>query len=138
MDRSDIPYFKGASRGIISPPIVSVFQGHGKDGLGDSELLDRSDIPAHGEEHAIFKIIELVKAHPNEIEFLMLGPLTNLAMAVRLDPSIIPLIKRVCIMGGTDTATGNETSAAEFNFYCDPEAAAIIFEAFSTSESSKL
>jgi purine nucleosidase len=55
-------------------------------------------------------------------------------MAVRLDPSIIPLIKRVCIMGGTDSATGNESSAAEFNFYTDPEAAAIVFEAFSKAE----
>jgi purine nucleosidase len=79
-------------------------------------------------------MIEIIKSLPNECEVLCLGPLTNLAMAIRLDPSIIELTKKVCIMGGTNSAKGNDSSAAEFNFHIDPEAASIVFDSFADCE----
>ena len=131
---SEIPFFKGAEQGIISPAVAEGYPGHGKDGLGDSELFDRSNIPKVSEGHGALKIIELVKAHPGEVELLCLGPLTNLALAIRLEPTLVSLIKRVFIMGGTHSALGNDSSAAEFNFCSDPEGAAIVFDSFADSE----
>lgn len=76
-------------------------------------------------EHAVDFIVRAVKAHPNEVTFFALGPPTNLAMAVRKHPEIIPLIKRVIYMGGAVDVPGNSTPAAEFNWWFDPEATKI-------------
>jgi inosine-uridine nucleoside N-ribohydrolase len=66
-----------------------------------------------------------VKAHPNEVSIFALGPPTNLALAVRKDPSIVPLVKRVVYMGGAIDVRGNSSPAAEFNWWFDPEATKI-------------
>ena len=83
-------------------------------------------------------MIELIKENPHEIELLAIGPLTNIAMAIRLDPSIPSLLKKVYVMGGTDSAVGNESHAAEFNFYADPEAAQIVFSSFQDFETTRI
>ena len=75
--------------------------------------------------HAVNFIIEQVKRYPHEVTVLAIGPCCNLAMAVRMAPEIIPLIKRVVYMGGAFTVPGNTTPAAEFNWWYDPEAAQI-------------
>lgn len=75
--------------------------------------------------HAVNFIIEQVKRYPHEVTILAIGPCCNLAMAVRMAPEIIPLIKRVVYMGGAFTVPGNTTPAAEFNWWYDPEAARI-------------
>lgn len=63
----------------------------------------------------------------------MLGPMTNLAMAVRLDPSIAKKVKKLVFMGGTSKGKGNISPCAEFNFFADPEAAHIVLESFQVS-----
>ncbi len=73
-------------------------------------------------------IIEMVHKYPHEVTLIPVGPLTNIALAVSKDPSIVPLVKDVVIMGGSITG-GNVNGAAEANIYGDPEAAAIVFNA---------
>jgi inosine-uridine nucleoside N-ribohydrolase len=73
-------------------------------------------------------IIELVHKYPHEITLVPVGPLTNIALAVSKDPSIVPLVKDIVIMGGSITG-GNVNGAAEANIYNDPEAASIVFNA---------
>ncbi|HEY8345255.1 MAG TPA: nucleoside hydrolase [Bacillota bacterium] len=76
--------------------------------------------------HAVNLIIDILLSAEEEITFVALGPLTNLAMAIRLEPRIIPKIKRIVLIGGS-YGFGNITPAAEFNIYADPEAAHIVF-----------
>jgi purine nucleosidase len=73
-------------------------------------------------------IIEMVHAAPHEITLVPVGPLTNIALAVSKDPSIVSLVKEVVIMGG-GISGGNVNAAAEANIYNDPEAAQIVFQA---------
>lgn len=71
-------------------------------------------------------IIDTVHNHPGQVSILSLGPMTNLALAVRLDPSIVSLIREVIVMGGSYNV---QNSAPEFNMRCDPEAAEIVLHA---------
>jgi len=75
--------------------------------------------------HAVNFIVESIKKYPNEISLFVLGPCTNVALAVKTHPEIIPLVKQVFFMGGAIDIRGNTTPAAEFNFWFDPESAKI-------------
>ncbi len=81
------------------------------------------------DENAVAWLIDTIKANPDEVTILAVGPLTNLALAIRTDPAIIPLIKRIVYMGGAVEVPGNVTPAAEFNWWFDPEAARIVVRA---------
>jgi inosine-uridine nucleoside N-ribohydrolase len=81
------------------------------------------------DEHAVDFIVRSVKAHPNEVTIFALGPPTNLALAIRKNPEIVPLVKRVIYMGGAIDVPGNSTPAAEFNWWFDPEATRISLRA---------
>jgi purine nucleosidase len=70
----------------------------------------------------------MVHRYPHEITLVPIGPLTNIALAISKDPSIIPLVKEVVLMGGSITG-GNVNAASEFNIHSDPEAASIVFNA---------
>ena len=99
---------------------------HGTDGLSDQG--DRY-APRHRQAqdaHAVDAIIEQVRHTPN-IAMVTLGPLTNLAMAVRKAPDIVDHVSRLVIMGGAGCTYGNVTPAAEYNIWVDPEAARIVF-----------
>jgi inosine-uridine nucleoside N-ribohydrolase len=99
---------------------------HGKNGLADVELPApkcKAD-PRFGPD----LIVELIHKYPHEITLIPVGPLTNIALAVSKDPSIVPLVKDIVIMGGSISG-GNVDGAAEANIYGDPEAAAIVFNA---------
>ena len=78
------------------------------------------------DKHAVNFIIDTVRANPGQITIAAIGPCGNLALAVRMAPDIVPLIKRVIYMGGAFFQPGNTTPAAEFNWYFDPEAARIV------------
>jgi inosine-uridine nucleoside N-ribohydrolase len=80
--------------------------------------------PARGD--AVDFIVKQVKRHPHEVTVLEIGPATNLAVAVRKHPEIVPLVKRVIYMGGAFDVPGNTSPAAEFNWWFDPEAARIV------------
>lgn len=93
---------------------------HGADGLGG---IDLPRVQLHGG-HVSEKVIwETLRAHPREITFVALGPLTNLSRVLARDPSIAELIGEVVVAGGTVQGHGNATPVVDFNFYCDPRAA---------------
>ena len=124
-NRCDIPVAAGAQHPLLQKLITAEFW-HGKNGLANIELP-----PSNCKVDSRWGpdlIIELVRAAPHEITLVPVGPLTNIALAVEKDPSIVPLVKEVIIMGGSITG-GNSTAAAEANIYNDPEAAQIVFQA---------
>jgi inosine-uridine nucleoside N-ribohydrolase len=75
------------------------------------------------DKHAVDFLIDTIKANPGQVTVMPIGPCTNLAVAIRMAPEIIPLIKRIVYMGGAFDTPGNTTPAAEFNWWFDPEAA---------------
>ena len=100
---------------------------HGLDGLGDSDI----PFPTRTieDEHAVNALIRLANENPGELTLVAIGPLTNLAMAVRLDPDLPSKFKNFYIMGGAYLAKGNTPIVtAEYNIYQDPEAASIVFD----------
>jgi purine nucleosidase len=96
---------------------------HGRDGLGDQNYPPPKRVAEQG--HAVEAIIETVRANPG-LTLVTLGPLTNVALAVSRDPAIAPMIGRCVVMGGNPCCEGNVTPAAEYNIWCDPEAARIV------------
>jgi inosine-uridine nucleoside N-ribohydrolase len=124
-NRCDIPVAAGAQHPLFQKLITAEFW-HGKNGLANVELPPSKCTvdPRFGPD----LIIQLVHASPHEITLVPVGPLTNIALAVEKDPSIVPLVKEVILMGGSISG-GNVTAAAEFNIYNDPEAAQIVFQA---------
>lgn len=124
-NRCDIPVAAGASKPLFQKLITAEFW-HGKNGLADIDLaLSKCKVDAR---FGPDLIIQLVKASPHEITLVPVGPLTNIAIAVQKDPSIVPLVKEVILMGGSISG-GNVNAAAEANIYNDPEAAQIVFQA---------
>ena len=75
---------------------------------------------------AVDFIVDTIERNPREVTILAIGPLTNLALAFRKNPEIVPLVKRIIYMGGAIDVPGNVTPAAEFNWWFDPEAARIV------------
>ncbi|WP_161882284.1 nucleoside hydrolase [Deinococcus alpinitundrae] len=118
------PIYPGADRPLVVPRL-SAEAVHGESGLDGPDL----PTPTRGAErlHAAQFIIDTVRARPGEVTLLPTGPLTNLALALRLAPDIAPKIREVVWMGGS-LDTGNWTPSAEFNALCDPHAARIVFE----------
>lgn len=124
-NRCDIPVAAGAQHPLFQKLITAEFW-HGKNGLANIELpASKCKVdPRFGPE----LIIALIHASPHEITLVPVGPLTNIALAVEMDPSIVPLVKEVILMGGSIKG-GNVNAAAEANIYNDPEAAQIVFQA---------
>jgi inosine-uridine nucleoside N-ribohydrolase len=123
--RCDVAVARGAAQPLAQKLTTAEFF-HGKNGLGDVELpapTCRAD-----SRFAPDLIIELVHQYPHEITLVPVGPLTNIALAIAKDPSIVPLVKEVVLMGGGITG-GNATAAAEANISNDPEAAQAVFNA---------
>ncbi|EPS62849.1 uridine nucleosidase 1, partial [Genlisea aurea] len=98
---------------------------HGKNGLGDIPITHPNSNKS--EKSACEFLVEVVSKYPGEVSILALGPLTNLALAVKRDSSFSHNVKRVVILGGSFFASGNVNPAAEANIYGDPEAADIVF-----------
>ncbi|MEO9319857.1 MAG: nucleoside hydrolase [Nitrososphaera sp.] len=126
---SKVPVHPGASRPIRSGETIDAEFIHGRDGLGDTDLPEPKSAPSTV--GAVDAVSALLKAHgPKEISIVATGPLTNVAMLIEKDPSLASRVDRIFVMGGTydPLVRGNTTEYAEFNFYCDPEAAAIVFD----------
>jgi len=125
----DVPVYPGCEDALVIPTPRRAIS-HGVDGLGDSGYPP----PSHqaSPEHAAQALIRLANENPGELTLAAIGPLTNVALATRLDPSLPQKYKRLIVMGGAIHAKGNSWErAAEFNVYCDPEAAAIVFQRWS-------
>lgn len=125
--RPDIPVVQGASDPLARPfggPVPFV---HGDDGQGNAHLPPPTTRPRDGSAAAF--IVEQVMAAPGEITLVPLGPLTNIALALRLEPRIAQNVREVVLMGGNALCPGNATPAAEANIHNDPEAADVVFGA---------
>ena len=121
---SDVPVFSGSTKPMLRP-ISDASWFHGRDGLSDLGFTPRSRTAAPG--HAVDAIIAITQQHPG-ITLVTLGPLTNIAAALMRDPDIARRVGRCVIMGGNPCCVGNVTPAAEYNIWCDPEAAQIVVQ----------
>lgn len=118
-----IPIAKGMDRPLVVPAQHAA-DIHGESGLDGPDLPEPDIEPVS--KHAVDLMIELLLHSDGDITLVPTGPLTNIAMAIRQEPAILPKIKGISLMGGA-IGLGNVTSSAEFNIYVDPHAAAIVF-----------
>ncbi|HLZ62313.1 MAG TPA: nucleoside hydrolase [Ktedonosporobacter sp.] len=124
--RTDIPVACGSSLPLVRQPVDAAYV-HGLNGIGEV-ILPAPDVEPISQ-HATDLIIEKILQNPGQISLVAIGPLTNVALAVRREPRIAQLVREVVIMGGAVREPGNVTPAAEFNIYADPHAAHIVFHA---------
>lgn len=122
----DVPVYTGASR-PMAQLLDDAHDVHGRDGLGDAGW-DTSPHAAAGD-MAAAEIVRLARAHPGDLTLVGLGPLTNLGLALLLEPRLPSLVTRVVVMGGAVGAPGNVTALAEANVWHDPEAAQLVVAA---------
>ncbi|MGD8858077.1 MAG: nucleoside hydrolase [Chloroflexota bacterium] len=121
----DTPVYEGATRGLIRTPTFAYWF-HGQDGMGNMHYPAPTSPPADG--HAVDELIRRFKEEPGQIDLITLGPLTNVALALRQEPRLAEWVRACYVMGGNACSIGNVTPAAEFNIWCDPEAAKIVFD----------
>lgn len=124
----DVPVYRGCDRPLISRPASADYV-HGTDGLGDCGIpASRKKVQP---EHAVHALVRLANENPGELTLAAIGPLTNLATALGIDPDLPKKFKRLVIMGGAIESKGNAGCiTAEFNIFTDPEAAHIVFSSW--------
>ena len=125
LGRPDVPVVAG-SPGPLVRPALHARRVHGASGLGAARLPGPASRPADG--HAVDYLAAAVRAEPGQVTLVATGPLTNIALALRRYPDLVPQAGGLVIMGGS-AGRGNVTPAAEFNIAADPEAAAVVFGA---------
>ncbi len=129
--KQDIPVFEGCDGPLV------MFQEdaagfHGADGLGDCGIVPQKRTKMA--EHASLAHVRLLNESPGAYTLVAIGPLTNIAVALKLDASLPHKVKRFVVMGGAVTAHGNTSNvSAEFNIFADPEAAHVVFEAWANA-----
>ncbi|XP_005945141.1 probable uridine nucleosidase 1 isoform X2 [Haplochromis burtoni] len=126
----EIPVFKGAAMPILGDSGISSGHFHGKDGLGDAPDSKAPGLELVQKENAAIAMIRIVNENPGEVSLVATAPLTNLALAVKMDPSLPSKLKGLYIMGGNTESRGNTTVCGEFNFAVDPEAAYIVLKEY--------
>lgn len=123
----DVPVYKGVNKPLIRP-YRDAKSFHGEDGLGDFGFKPSARKP--DSEHAVTAMIDALRAvgrAGEKVTLVTLGPLTNVALALSLAPDLPDYVERCVTMGGAAATFGNVTPAAEYNIWCDPEAARIVF-----------
>ena len=118
----DTPLHSGASRPIASEPFHASHV-HGQTGLGNTDLPEPDDLA--DSDDAVGFILEKTREEEG-IHLVPIGPLTNIALAIKADPSLVNRVASITLMGG-GAGVGNVTPAAEFNIFADPEAADLVF-----------
>jgi purine nucleosidase len=127
----DVPVHAGCPVPLVHDAADAAYV-HGQDGFGDTGYAPAAR-QAHPE-HAALAIIRHSHEHAGRLLLVTLGPLTNLALALRLDPTLPSRIGRLVVMGGAVTGQGNTSIPAEFNIAFDPEAADVVFRGFPAFE----
>jgi purine nucleosidase len=123
--RPEVPVYAGCAKPLVRPPVTAEHV-HGDTGIGGTSLPDPTSPLAEG--HGVdFIIATLMAAGDRSITLCPLGPLTNIAVALRREPRLAGKIAEIVLMGG-GIATGNVTAVAEFNIFADPHAAAIVLD----------
>jgi len=125
-NHTTIPVAAGSAQPLVRV-LVDAAHVHGNNGLGNVRLPEPTC--AAVEQHAVDLIIEKIMSNPGEITLVPIGPLTNIALAVRREPRIAQRVRDVVIMGGALRVPGNVTPTAEFNIFADPHAAHVVFHA---------
>ena len=120
----ETPVHEGATRGILREASFATWF-HGQDGLGDMGYPAPQKPAESG--HAVDELVRRFGEAPGEITLVTLGPLTNIALALLREPRLAGWVRECYVMGGAANTVGNVTPAAEFNIWCDPEAAQIVF-----------
>ncbi|WP_040748586.1 nucleoside hydrolase [Nocardia transvalensis] len=123
------------SESPLAVPLETTEDTHGPQGIGYAVL---PPSPRSLSDRSAARLwVDLVRAHPGEIVGLCTGPLTNLALALRLEPDLPRLLRRLVVMGGTFDHPGNTTPTTEWNVYVDPEAWKEVFDAFSAAPADR-
>lgn len=128
MNKTEIPVFAGETRPLVRP-YVDAMDTHGEDGLGES-WLDVPRISCADEDAVSFLARTLVSEEP--VSVIALGPLTNLARLLEQHPEAFVRIHKLVSMGGSYKSHGNCSPVAEYNYWCDPDAAAKVYEAYAS------
>lgn len=118
-----IPVAAGCDRPLLRP-LHTALETHGDKGLGYATLPPAAEAPVA--EHAVDLLIREIMAAPGQVDLVAVGPLTNVALALRKEPRIAAAVRECVIMGGALRADGNTTPLGEFNVYADPHAAQIV------------
>jgi len=122
---SHLPVAQGCSLPLVKAPHKSGEAVHGSSGMGKSNLPEPINKPL--ETHAIDYLIERFLAEPDQLSLFAIGPLTNVALAIRKEPRIVNAMRELVIMGGAIRSGGNVSPLAEFNIHEDPHAAHVVF-----------
>jgi inosine-uridine nucleoside N-ribohydrolase len=123
--RSDIPVYQGVGKPLLGAPNLAPHI-HGHDAFGDAGVPLPPGLPQA--RHAVYELVERVMACPGEITLVALGPLTNVALALSLEPRLAGALAELIVMGGAVFTYGNVTEVASANLYNDPQAAAIVYQ----------
>ena len=123
--RLDVKVFAGAKGPLIGPQVTAE-HAHGKSGLDGPDIFKPS-ITLQPRYAPDFLVETILKEDEKTVTLCPIGPLTNIALALKLEPKIASRIKQIVLMGGGYFAQGNITPSAEFNIFADPEAAKIVF-----------
>lgn len=122
--RADVPVFAGCAR-PMQRELITAEEVHGTNGIDGIEIFE--PLQRLGKGHAVDFIIDTLRANDDaSIALVPTGPLTNIALAMQRDPSIVAKISRIVLMGGAMREGGNTTPSAEFNIVVDPHAADIV------------
>ncbi len=121
---SHIPVYQGCDLPLVQPSLLAP-ETHGEQGIGYAKLPAPLGQPK-GQKGSDY-LVEKIMSSPGEITLVAIGPLTNIALAIRQEPRIVENVKEVFIMGGAIRHEGNTTPLSEFNTYVDPHAAHIVF-----------
>jgi purine nucleosidase len=125
-DAGHIPVAVGCELPLVQPSLLAP-ETHGVTGLGYADLPEARARPVG--QHGVDFLIDRILASPGEITLVAIGPLTNVALAIRQEPRIVQALRELIIMGGAIRYEGNTTALAEFNTYVDPHAAQIVYHA---------
>ncbi|XP_040571229.1 uncharacterized protein [Lepeophtheirus salmonis] len=127
---TDVPIYKGCDEAlVVIKPREEIYEYHGSDGFNDIEWKEGETFERYlSNEPAYSFINSTITKYPDEVSIVCLGPLTNLALAVKVNPSVANKMKALYFMGGNYQSFGNTPQVAEFNFSMDPESAFVVLD----------
>ncbi|XP_051168005.1 uncharacterized protein LOC127285838 isoform X2 [Leptopilina boulardi] len=124
--RNDIPIYSGAHKPLIKKWAPTHY--FGEDGMNDFKFNETITVKINKSQHAATAMADLVKTYPGEVTIIALGPTTNIALAISLDPEFITNVGQLVVMGSTITGWGNISPGVDFNFGSDPDSNSILME----------